>query len=160
MSGRPEEYFAGYDTDGYDQDAWQEFTPWRPGDPSTIDEAPSRAREEAGFSGLSELFEPAERPSYRPGHGGSDARPAVSEDPESQRPKPGRPHHHYHEGDQVRNRNAIRGTVFEHVPENTNGRIVDTETGILGDHWATVRFDNGHTETVRTEYLDRRGLFD
>jgi len=42
MSGRPEATGGGYHEvgNGYDQEAWQEFTPWRPGDPSTLDETP------------------------------------------------------------------------------------------------------------------------
>ncbi|WP_020501265.1 MULTISPECIES: hypothetical protein [Sciscionella] len=157
MNGRPEEFYADY-SDGYDKDAWQEFTPWRPGDPSTVDEAPSRALRESGLGGMGELLG-EERSVYRPSTPNHSHSP-VSTDPESQRQRPSVPYHHYREGDQVRNSHAIRGTVFEHVPENTRGKIVDTETTFLGDHWATVQFDNGHTETVRTEYLERRGLFD
>lgn len=45
MSGRPEAAGGWSDLyDDYDPDAWQEFTPWRPGDPSTAGEAPMSAR--------------------------------------------------------------------------------------------------------------------
>lgn len=189
MSARPEEFFADYDRScGYDPDAWEEFTPWRPGDPSTVHEGSSRQRHEAGLPGAADLLgedRPApvrpedgdERSGSSPRglfasgqhneHGSAHGGPAARREPhdpisvtaQDQPREPGR-HRHYREGEQVRNNRALSGAVFEHVPERTQGRVVKTETSMLGDRWSTVRFDNGHTETVRDEYLDRRGLFD
>lgn len=193
MSARPEEFFAGYDSSpGYDPDAWEEFTPWRPGDPSTVHEGSSRQRHEAGLPDAGDLLgerpapvrrdhehgdrgggwsEPARGGLFSSGqhsghgstHGGErpkrDHHDPISVTAQDQPREPGR-HRHYREGEQVRNNRALSGAVFEHVPEHTQGRVVKTETSMLGDRWSTVRFDNGHTETVRDEYLDRRGLFD
>lgn len=192
MSGRPEEFFADYDRScGDDTHAWEEFTPWRPGDPSTVHEGSSRQRREAGLASADELLGERRPAPARPEDGGGRSEPPVRglfgnehgnehgkgagahgggrarrerHDPisvtaQDQPHEPGY-HRHYREGEQVRNNRAISGAVFEHVPEHTQGRVVRTETSMLGDRFSTVRFDNGHTETVRDEYLDRRGLFD
>lgn len=174
MSGRPEAFYSDYDG-GYDEHALDDFTPWRPGDPSTVHEAPTRALREAGLVPSSpsvddEPYLPSEHvhtPAVYdgPGHhaerggprpGGDDP---ISVDADNQ-PRLFGHRQHYRTGDEVHNNRAIHGMVFEHVPDHTKGRVVDTETTLFGEHWATVEFDNGHTETVRPEYLDRHGLFD
>lgn len=157
MSGRPEAAGGWSEPyDDYDQDAWQEFTPWRPGDPSTAGEAPMSASDDF-FNGR---YGTPETGSYdRPGEQQRDEEASGqqrrgrwwTEDSSPRR---------YETGDRVRNQRATGSGMFSTVQSGTKGEVVSTRRGLLGDDFATVRFDNGYTEEVRTENLERRGWLD
>ncbi|NKQ59038.1 hypothetical protein HFP15_39970 [Amycolatopsis sp. K13G38] len=154
MSGRPEQQGSDYD-DGYDPDAWKEFTPWRPGDPSTADEAPMSA---AGDFFEGRHWTPDTRPGSNAGQqrderGGGRQRRSWWWTEES---TPRR----YETGDRVRNQRAAGAGAFSTVQPGTKGEVVSTRRGLLGDDYATVKFENGYTEEVRTENLERRGWLD
>ncbi|MQA12145.1 MAG: hypothetical protein GEU98_27150 [Pseudonocardiaceae bacterium] len=156
MSGRPEAGESAYEPyDDHDPDAWQEFTPWRPGDPSTSDEVLSSAAGEPARDGG---WTPEQH--ERGATGGRQQRGQGH--PEQRRgrwwtedvPRG------YKAGDRVRNRRATGRGMFSTVQPGTRGEVVSTRRGLLGDSFATVRFENGYTEEIRTENLERRGWLD
>lgn len=55
--------------------------------------------------------------------------------------------------DRVIARGAVGGGLFKNVPGGTQGRVVSTRSGLLTEY-ATVEFDNGYTEEVKTSQLD------
>lgn len=127
MSGRPEgeasDYSYGSYDSGYDWDAWQEFTPWRPGDAPVADSPPARG--------------------------------AIDTEPECGRWWTEDVPRRLEAGDRVRAQGAVGGLFISHVPDNTRGRVTSTRHGVLGDEYATVEFENGYTEEVRTSDLRR-----
>lgn len=157
MSGRPEADGGWSEPDNdYDPDAWQEFTPWRPGDPSTAGEAPMSASGEF-FEGRHWTPEARDR---------ADGKQHDEPASDRQERRGGRwwteesAPRRYEAGDKVRNQRAAGGTLFSTVQPGTKGEVVSTRRGLLGDEYAKVRFDNGYTEEVRTENLERRGWLD
>lgn len=157
MSGRPEEEGGTYDAGrDYDPDAWKEFTPWRPGDPSTRDEAPMSASDptlegrrwnaeerSTSAAGAAEQRERAGGEPQRRGRWWTEDVPR-----------------RYEAGDRVRNQRAAGTGMFSTVQPGTRGEVVSTRHGLFGDDFATVRFENGYTEEVRTDALERRGWLD
>lgn len=166
MSGRPEATGGGYSElgpDDYDRDAWQEFTPWRPGDPSTIGEAPPSYAAASGFD--DQIY----RPSADDGRAGAPAGGQQAEQPGTAADQGGRRGRWWTEdnprklqgGDKVKATGALGGGLISSVPTGTKGRIVDTRSGLLGGERATVEFDNGYrVENVPVENLERRGWLD
>lgn len=157
---RPEAYDCGDGAaDDYDKDAWQEFTPWRPGDPSTAGEAPA----EPTWGGNSETVW------SRLIDRSTDRRPVTQAnkqvDPAGRESEPrGRwwteeVTERFGTGDRVRSRGAVGGDFMTHVQPNTRGRVTGTSIGALSGEWATVEFDNGYTETVRMHDLKRDSWF-
>lgn len=57
-------------------------------------------------------------------------------------------------GDRVSNTSSVGGLLGGSVPEGTEGRITETRYGLF-DSYATVEFDNGYKEEVRTDQLKR-----
>lgn len=160
MSGRPEAGDGmGYDLgDSYDRDAWQEFTPWRPGDPPVADERPSAVAGDVGT---------VERGPIRNAHGSiqnahePDQGRRQAGDVEAEQPRRGwqwteEQPQRYRQGDRVRATETTGGTFISHVPKGTEGRVVDTRLGALGGEYATVEFRNGYTEEVKTSDIERR----
>ncbi|MEV0065372.1 hypothetical protein [Amycolatopsis sp. NPDC050768] len=154
MPGRPEGSAGGYSDQGgddYDGTAWQDFTPWRPGDPSTRSEAP--ASYAADFSGEG-LYRPAlgdrgdstAMPGARRSAGDAKNEPRgrwwTEDQPTS-----------FESGDRVSSRSAVGGAFFSHVPKGTEGRITSTRSGLFGGDFATVEFENGYIEEVATSEL-------
>jgi hypothetical protein len=166
VSGRPEATGGGYNdrgSDDYDRDAWQEFTPWRPGDPSTAGEAPPSYY---GGNALDDQI-------YRPGSGDGRAAPPAEEqqggNPGAVADQGGRRGSWWTEanpkklqgGDKVRATGALGGDFISSVQSGTKGRIVETSSGLLGGERATVKFDNGYeVKNVPVEKLERRGWLD
>lgn len=155
MSGRPEQQGHDYERD-FDPDAWKEFTPWRPGDPSTAGEAPMFAADAGveGRRGTPEASRPGAQAEDR-----HDERAAGQQRrgrwwTEESAPR------RYEAGDRVRNQQAAGSGIFSTVQPGTRGEVVSTRLGLFGDEYATVQFENGYTEEVRTEHLQRRGWFD
>ncbi|HEY2041655.1 MAG TPA: hypothetical protein VGH11_03180 [Jatrophihabitans sp.] len=155
MAGRPEGTGGGYSdrgADDYDSDAWQEFTPWRPGDPSTRGEAPASYAADYDGDGLyrsSELERGAQEGRSSGGSAGQgEERPRTRWWTEDQPTRFGR-------GDRVSNRSAVGGAVFSHVPAGTEGRVTGTRSGLFGGDYATVEFANGYVEEVATSELNR-----
>ncbi|MFI5605945.1 hypothetical protein [Amycolatopsis sp. NPDC051903] len=156
MAGRPEGTSGGYNDrgpDDYDRDAWQEFTPWRPGDPTTRGEAP--ASYAVGFESTA-LYRPSEDENAGRTH-------TVDREPPGQ-PPTGRPRSRWwtedqpvrlDRGDRVTSRSAVGGAVFSHVPAGTEGRVTGTRSGLFGGDFATVEFANGYVEEVPTSELNR-----
>lgn len=155
MPVRPEGSGGGYDEPGhddFDQEAWQEFTPWRPGDPSTSDEAP--ASYAGDFSAPSRYIEDRGEP--RPGS--SSGEPAAGPAPRGFRWS--EDSRKLRAGDDVRAGRALGEGVLSSVPPGEKGRIVSTEVTAFGER-GTVRFENGYElENVDLDHLDRRGWFD
>jgi hypothetical protein len=159
MSGRPEGTDGGYHEieDDYHHDAWQEFTPWRPGDPSTAGEAPpGYAANGAEFDGQRSV--PAEPDRNADCRDEADERRSnarsgrwwTEEVPERYKP-----------GDRVRSVVTITGRLgFSHVSADTRGQVVSTRLGMLGGEYATVQFENGYTEEIETSAIERRSWWD
>jgi hypothetical protein len=162
MGGRPEEDARGYDiTPAQDGDMWEPFTPWLPGDPSTSADAHERRHTEGaartgdrgrvadldeGREAIERLRRPRKDEQEAPQRRGRWWTEDVSR--------------RFASGDRVRNRGPVGGAAFSHVPDHTRGRVVSTREGLLGDDFAVVEFDNGYTEEVRAERLERRGWLD
>lgn len=155
MSGRPEAAGDWSEPDhDYDPNSWQEFTPWRPGDPSTAGEEPMSAAAEF-LEGRHYTPEPEAERGGQSRHG----QQAERQDrgrwwTEASTPR------RYEAGDKVRNQRAAGSGAFSTVQPGTKGEVVSTRRGLLGDDYATVRFNNGYTEEVRTDSLERRGWLD
>lgn len=158
MSGRPEETGGAYDpVPDYARDGWQEFTPWRPGDPSACDEAP---RDAAAGSGLAEQSGTLEHEHH--------TRTSQHADPRA----PGRTSggagrwwtedvsRRYATGDRVRTQRAAESGLFSTVQAGSRGQVVSTRRGLFDDHFAMVEFENGYIQEIRTEHLERRGWLD
>lgn len=149
---RPENDDRGYELPkGYGPDSGEEFTPWRPGDPSTSGEAP-------------ETHASADRAPLVPSD--FDRTPEDGKQSAGRHPEQARTRWWTEEsatrwgtGDKVRSRDTIRGTFMEHVPAGTRGRVVDKQMGALSGEWLTVEFENGYTEKVRSDALKRDGWF-
>ncbi|HEY3693669.1 MAG TPA: hypothetical protein VGL46_25845 [Pseudonocardiaceae bacterium] len=160
MAGRPEGTSGGYSDRGADDDgdAWQEFTPWRPGDPSTRGEAP--ASYAADYDGAG-LYRPAEL--ERDDRGGQASAGSAGQSREDRsrgrwwtEEQPVK----FDRGDWVSNRSAVGGAVFSHVPAGTKGRVTGTRSGLVGGEFATVEFANGYVEDVPLgELKQERGWF-
>jgi hypothetical protein len=164
VTGRPEGTGGGYDRlgpDDYDQDAWKEFTPWRPGDPSTMNEAPASYASDFAGEGL---YRPsaAEQQDGREAPAGPSSANALaakrrgfrwSED--SRR---------LQDGDRVRATRAMGDGLMNTVRPGEKGRIVHTEHGLLGGRRADVQFENGNTvhnvDLDKGDSLERRGWLD
>src|SRR6266567_4328775 len=156
MSGRPEgNDFGGYDSipnEPDDQDAWQEFTPWRPGDKATdrATEAPSDTVREAW----------QEFTTWRPGSKATDS-PSVS--PSSDKVREGfkwtedQPAK-FGVGDRVESTKPVGGMLGGAVRPGTIGEVTSTRTGLFDEH-VTVRFDNGYTEDVSPTDIKYKGWF-
>ena len=147
---RPESDDRGYEVPkGYDQDPGDEFTPWRPGDPSASGEAPaSYAADGAVFEGGG--------PSDPDRVGGGKEQVADHDQRQSRtRWWTEDSATRWEAGDNVRSRDTIRGTFMAHVPAGTRGRVVDKQMGALSGEWLTVEFDNGYREIVRPDALRR-----
>lgn len=158
MSGRPESNDRGGYGDAtkhYDQDAWQEFTPYRPGDPPVHDEAPTMwstgtaaegRRAPAGQAG------PVER-------GDGRGQPDAADDGEQRRngrwwteDVPRR----YSGGERVRSTKPVGGPFVSHVPAGTEGRVVERRETLLSGDRLTVQFNNGYVEKdVKPEDVKR-----
>ncbi len=156
MSGRPEAAGGWSEPyDDYNPNAWQEFTPWRPGDPSTAGEAPMSASgdffEGRHWTPETRSDRPAEQQRDDSASGQQRRARWWTEESAPRR---------YETGDRVRNQRAAGSGVFSTVQPGTKGEVVSTRRGLLGDEFATVRFENGYTEEVRTENLERRGWLD
>lgn len=144
MSGRPEAgEFGDYQPEPYDETAWQEFTPWRPGDPSTAGEAPaSYAAASSADDGRRRA--PAVEHQDAAGTGRTAAEPSSTDRPsrwwteDTQR--------RYEGGERVRSTAAVGGEFISHVPRGTEGRVVDTRTTWTGEERLTVEFSNGYRE--------------
>lgn len=165
MPGRPEGSAGGYDADGaddYDRDAWQEFTPWRPGDPSTAGEAP--ASYTGDFHGEGLYLPSADRQQ----DGRTEPTPASSPtDPATPKQAPFRwseDSRRLQEGDRVRATRAMGNGLLNTVRPGDKGKVVRTGHGILGGRRADVQFDNGYTvhnvDLDTGESLERRGWLD
>ncbi|ONF73953.1 hypothetical protein [Amycolatopsis keratiniphila] len=180
MSQRPEITGGGYHhlepNDGYDPDGWQDFTPWRPGDPSTQNEAPPALAAEfsAGTytTGTGGRGSGSDRGRGREGLTESQAE---APDTAPRRRQPEKPNRvttrntlqhpgqvqRFEPGDKVRSRGTIAGQLgMDHVPTHTKGRVLDTRQGLLGGSFATVAFENGYVEEIQTDAIERRGFFD
>lgn len=149
---RPEQQGRAYEVDG-DPDARNEFTPWRPGDPSTAGEAPMSAAD-AVVQGrrwtpppTADRGEPAE---HLPQEQAQSCRSWWTEQVTRQ----------YDAGDRVRSERAVGNGLFATVQPGTPGEVISTRSGLFGDKFATVQFENGYTEEVRAEHLERRGWLD
>lgn len=160
MSGRPEgSADGGYGELGPDddRDAWQDFTPWRPGDASTRGEAPPSYAADYNGDGL---YRPAlENERGRPGDQPAGGKRAGADEPRTRWWTEGAPRP-IAQGDRVSSRGAVGGGVISNVPAGTAGQVTSTRSGALGGEYATVEFSNGYTEEVRTSDLQReRGWF-
>ncbi|MFD8497999.1 hypothetical protein [Amycolatopsis sp. NPDC059657] len=167
MPDRPEASAGGYrelePNDGYAADSWQEFTPWRPGDPSTAGEAPASYAADYQDDRI-----------YRPSSGGySDGRGPVDTDTTSGRggtadtPKRSwrwsEDSRKLKAGDNVRATRGMGSGIFNTVHDGTKGRIVSTEHTLLNGERGTVEFDNGYVMrnvNLSDGTLERRGWFD
>lgn len=135
----------------YDQEAWQDFTPWRPGDASPTDTPSPAAAGEHGSVGRG----PARQDDGTAGT--STAGAAAAEQDATRRgrwwtedaPRA------YQDGDRVRSTRAIGGGVFSHVPAGTKGEVVKVEKTLLGEDKLTVDFGNSYTEQVKASDLTR-----
>ncbi|GGS54493.1 hypothetical protein [Actinokineospora fastidiosa] len=160
MNGRPEATDGGYrefDND-YDRDAWQEFTPWRPGDPSTKGEGPppyahDHAQPDGWFRTLFSAADPQRSVPKSPQSGKLTDRPSrwwTEDVPERFQP-----------GERVRNNTPIHGKLgMQHVPDNTKGEVISTRHGLLGGEYVTIRFENGYIEEVDINTIERRSWWD
>jgi hypothetical protein len=164
MTERPEGTDGGYhevDHNDYNKDAWQEFTPWRPGDASTAGEAPqSYAADFVPGEGTARLApeDIDRRPQWQPSSQDS-ARRNVS----TSRSSGGwnEDSRRFQAGDRVRSRARIVGQFgMDHVPDKTNGKVIRTRLGLLGGEYATVAFDNGYVEEIETTAIERRSWWD
>lgn len=161
MTGRPEGTGGGYDRlgpDDHDQDAWKEFTPWRPGDASTAGEAPPSYAGDFHSEGL-----------YLPSSGSHQDGRAV---PESSTPS-GSPREErkpirwsessprrYEGGERVQSTQALGGDFIKRVQAGTQGRVVERKLSFLGDERLTVAFNNGYVEeNVRPDAVERKSWF-
>lgn len=124
MSGRPEGNDGGYGwIDDYDRHAWQEFTPWRPGDKATTDERPS----ESAGSWWTE----------NPARSDHDQQAAT---------------HRFQEGERVRSTRSVGGVLGGAVPAGTEGHVVSIEHGLF-EQRVTVEFANGYREVVSPDAI-------
>jgi hypothetical protein len=163
VSGRPEgSDRGGYNDTGapFDEDAWQEFTPWRSGDPSTAGEAPSSwTGAGAGGDGRRGPARPAEAIERSDGRGPQRAAPAEPEQPQ----RAGRwwtedATRRYSGGEKITSTGAIGGPFMSHVQAGTRGEVVARRETLLGGDRLTVRFENGYVEKdVKPEQIERRG---
>lgn len=62
----------------------------------------------------------------------------------------------FNEGDRVKALGKIGGVLFARVPAGTEGRVVESRTGVLTEY-VTVSFANGYTEECRASDLERLG---
>jgi hypothetical protein len=167
MAGRPEGSAGGYDERGpdeYDRNAWQEFTPWRPGDPSTMHEAPPSYASDFSSEGL-----------YLPSTGNHEDGRGVT--PPASSSSPGGPaaperkpfrwsedSRRLQEGDQVRATRAMGDGLMNTVRPGAKGRVVRTEHGLLGGRRGDVQFETGYTihnvDLDKGDSLERRGWLD
>lgn len=156
MSERPEGTSGGYgdQDDPYDQDAWQEFTPWRPGDPSTRGEAPQSyaAAYDAAGTYRARLAANEQRDGPRSVQRADDAQ--AEEQPRRRWWTEENPRK-IASGDRVKNVTASGGNLVSHVPAGTEGRVTGTRSAMFGGEYATVDFANGYTEEVSTVDLRR-----
>ncbi|MGW4829743.1 hypothetical protein ACWEOG_19325 [Amycolatopsis japonica] len=162
MSGRPEETAGGYNDrgpDDYDENAWQEFTPWRPGDPSTINEAP--ASYAANAFADDRIYRPAGGNTAEDADRGTSQSRTGPDERESRTrwwteasapPK-------YKAGDQVKSRDAIGGPFMRHVDPGTRGEVVGKRSGLFGDEYLKVKFSNGYVEEVKPDAVRRDTWF-
>lgn len=144
MSGRPEgEGVDDYEPEPYDQTAWQEFTPWRPGDASTAGEGP--ASYAAG-----DLPDDGRRRApvgeHQDGAGVSRSAAAQSGTERSGRWWTEDVPRRYEGGERVRSIENVGGEFISHVPRGTEGRVVSTRTTWSGEERLTVEFSNGYRE--------------
>ncbi|AHH93557.1 hypothetical protein GCM10010174_30990 [Kutzneria viridogrisea] len=101
------------------------------------------------------------------------AHDAVTDDFEPWRPSSGSSGHHsaapqvggslddgysvfedLHRGNRVSATRHIGGSLLPTVPKGTEGEVLEVEHGLLSDQ-ATVRWDNGYTETVDLNFIKR-----
>lgn len=109
--------------DDYDRGAWQEFTPWRPGDKPTSDQRP------AASAGSWWTETPAR----------SDRGNQAAE-------------HRFQEGERVRSTRGVGGVLGAAVPAGTEGHVVSVEHGLF-DERVTVEFVNGYREQVPADSI-------
>lgn len=58
-------------------------------------------------------------------------------------------------GEHARAKKATGGTFVTHVPKGTRGEVLSTRSRLLGGDSAVVRFENGYTEEVSTNDIER-----
>jgi hypothetical protein len=157
---RPEAGAGDYNPEPYDKDAWQEFTPWRPGDAAVRDERSTDFAADGDYSS-------SRLPHGRTAAPGA-ARPSNSSTPGASHDNPKRGGRWWTEdvsptykpGDRVTNTRTARGTLFDHVQAGTKGHVDKVEKSLLGDDQVTVRFDNGYTETLNPNDIKPRSWWD
>ena len=152
---RPESDDRGYEPPkGYDEGMGEEFTPWRPGDPSASGEAPASYTAAGGA-----VFEG--RGPRDPGRVAGGKEQGADHDQEQPQTRWWTEDSviRWEAGDKVRSRDTVRGSFMAHVPAGTRGRVVDKRMGALSGEWLTVEFDNGYTEIVRPDALRRDSWF-
>jgi len=155
MSGRPE---AGGDAwDATSSDVPDDWTPWRPGDESAAGEAPADFAADGMPAGRDLRGWTPDRTQEVPGPPpDSGAQPAERRGRWWTEDAPAR----YREGQQVRSTGAVgSGAFFARVPAGTRGEVVSTRNGLMGGEYLTVRFDNGYTEDVKRDDIQRDSWF-
>lgn len=157
MSGRPEAGGNAWDASGSDiPDDWK---PWRPGDPSTINEAPSSYA--AGAFASDSIYRPsADSTAGEQGHETDqpDAEPSEQGPRTRWWTEKGTPRK-FGEGDKVKSREAIGGPFMRHVDPGTRGEVVGKRSGLFGDEYLKVKFANGYTEEVKPDAIQRDTWF-
>lgn len=161
MSMRPEgNDRGGYGdaSDSYDENAWQEFTPYRPGDGPVTDEgtpmwSTGTAADGRRYGG-SRPAEPIER---------SDGRGPQRPDQAEQPQRTGRwwtedVQRRYTGGERVEATQAIGGPFMTHVRPGQVGHVVERRETLLNGDRLVVDFGNGYIERdVKPEQIQRKG---
>ncbi|MFD5245650.1 hypothetical protein ACFWIW_13950 [Amycolatopsis sp. NPDC058340] len=154
MSGRPEAGGDAWNASGSDlPDDWE---PWRPGDPSTIKEAP--ASYAASTFATDGIYRPSASDTADEIGRGTSPRSKPDREPRKRWWTEGNPRK-YGEGDKVKSREAIGGPFMCHVEPGTRGEVVGKRSGLFGDEYLKVKFANGYTEEVKPDAIQRDTWF-
>lgn len=154
MTHRPEAHGDEYRR--VEEQKHDDFEPWRPGDAPVTDEYSARWQpshpQSAGRGGPGQPEQPPAAELEARQQADKQVRGGFRWTEDVVRP--------YRQGDRVSNATAAGGSLVRHVPAGTRGQVVSTRSGLLGGEYATVAFENGYTEEVRVDDLQReRGWF-
>lgn len=150
---------GGYGDISRDDDLAFEEVPWRPGDPTTINEAPSSYA--AGAFASDGIYRPSlDSTAGERGHETDQAGPAPSERGQRARwwTEESAPRK-FRDGDKVKSAEAIGGPFMRHVDPGTRGEVVGRRSGLFGDEYLKVKFSNGYTEEVKPDAIQRDSWF-
>ena len=153
---RPEA--GGNAWDSYGSDIPEDFEPYRPGDPSSLDHGVP-IEQARGYDDARRLLD--ELPD-RIGRQSPTSRDGRQDDQQPrERFRWSEDSRRYGRGDRVRATGALGDGIMRTVPGGTRGEVVERREGLLGGERLTVEFDNGYRlENVQSSDLERRGWLD